>query len=97
MQSVSNFIVLNIREYLKNGDKRLREDKLVQLLSGFSCPLNMDVERFLKRQAIEFAKKHQAVTAKGKIAGQELLEALIRQTTTGANETHELVQLLKLL
>lgn len=62
MQQANNFIVLNIREYLENEDKRLGEDKLVQLLSGFSCPLNMDVERFLKQQAIEFAKKHQAVT-----------------------------------
>lgn len=54
--------MLNIREYLASEDKRLGEDKLVQLLSEFSCPLNPDVERFLKQQAIEFAKKHQAVT-----------------------------------
>ena len=62
MQPANNFIVLNIREYLGNADKRLGEDTLVQLLSEFSCPLNPDVERFLKQQAIEFAKKHQAVT-----------------------------------
>ena len=62
MQPANNFIVLNIREYLASGDKRLGEDKLVQLLSEFSCPLNPDVERFLKQQAIDFAKKHQAVT-----------------------------------
>ncbi len=62
MESANNFIVLNIREYLENDDKRLGEDKLVQLLSEFSCPLNPDVERFLKQQSIEFAKKHQAVT-----------------------------------
>lgn len=62
MQPANNFIVLNIREYLENEDKRLGEDKLEQLLSEFSCPLNMDVERFLKQQAIDFAKKHQAVT-----------------------------------
>jgi hypothetical protein len=54
--------VLNIREYLENDNKRLGEDKLMQLLSEFSCPLNPDVERFLKQQSIEFAKKHQAVT-----------------------------------
>lgn len=47
MQTANNFIVLNIREYLENDDK---------------CPLNLDVERFLKQQSIEFAKKHQAVT-----------------------------------
>ena len=62
MQPVNDFIVLNIREYLENGDKRLGEDQLTQLLSEFSCPLNPDVERFLKQQSIEFAKKHQAVT-----------------------------------
>ena len=48
MQPANNFIVLNIREYLASEDKRLGEDKLVQLLSEFSCPLNPDVERFLR-------------------------------------------------
>lgn len=62
MEQANNFIVLNIREYLENDDGRLGEDKLLQLLSEFSCPLNPDVERFLKQQSIEFAKKHQAVT-----------------------------------
>lgn len=62
MQPANNFIVLNIREYIDSEDKRLGKDKLVQILSEFSCPLNPDVERFLKLQAIEFAKKHQAVT-----------------------------------
>ncbi len=62
MQQANNFIVLNIHEYLENGDKKLGEDKLAELLSEFSCPLNLDVERFLKQQSIEFAKKHQAVT-----------------------------------
>lgn len=62
MQQANNFIVLNIREYLENDDGRLGEDKLLQFLSGFSCPLNRDVERFLKQQSVEFAKKHQAVT-----------------------------------
>ena len=40
MQPANNFIVLNIREYLGSEDKRLGEDKLVQLLSEFLCPLN---------------------------------------------------------
>ena len=62
MQQVNNFIVLNIREYLENDDGRLGEEKLLRFLSGFSSPLNLDVERFLKHQAVEFAKKHQAVT-----------------------------------
>lgn len=32
------------------------------MLSGFSCPKNPDVERFLKKSAIEFTKKNQSVT-----------------------------------
>lgn len=62
MESANNYIVLNIREFLNDDDQRLGEDKLKQLLSEFSCPLNPDVERFLKEQAIIFTKKHQAVT-----------------------------------
>ena len=62
MQPGNDFIVLNIREYLDTNDKRLGEDKLRQFLSEFLCPLNPDVERFLKEQSLEFAKKHQAVT-----------------------------------
>ena len=62
MQPANNFIVLNIREYLASEDKSLGEDKLVQLLSEFSCPLNPDVERFLKKSSIEFTKKNQSVT-----------------------------------
>ena len=62
MEPANNYIVLNIREFLNDDDQRLGEDKLKQLLSEFSCPLNPDVERFLKEQAIIFTKKHQAVT-----------------------------------
>ena len=62
MKTVNKFIVLNIREYLECEDMRLGEDALKQILSEFSCPMNPDVERFLKENAIEFAKKHQAVT-----------------------------------
>ena len=81
MQTTNNFIVLNIREYLENDDRKLGEDKLVQLLSEFSCPLNPDVERFLKQQSIDFAKKHQAVTYLVlSLEDAELLEAAIRQT-----------------
>ncbi len=34
----------------------------IELLSGFSSPKNKDVERFLKKSAIEFTKKNQSVT-----------------------------------
>lgn len=62
MEPANNYIVLNIREFLNDDDQRLGEEKLKQLLSEFSCPLNPDVECFLKEQAIIFTKKHQAVT-----------------------------------
>lgn len=62
MQQINNFTVLNIREYLVNENSKLGEEKLRQLLSEFSCPLNVDVQHFLRQQAIEFSKKHQAVT-----------------------------------
>ena len=62
MESANNYIVLNIREFLNNDDQRVGEDKLNQILSEFSCPLNPAVERFLKEQAILFTKRHQAVT-----------------------------------
>lgn len=54
MQQANNFIVLNIREYLENDDGRLGEEKLLQFLSEFFCPLNKDVERFLKQQAVTY-------------------------------------------
>lgn len=55
--------VFNIREYLSaKDDKDLGEEELRKLLSEFSCGINLDVERFLKEQSIEFTKKNQSVT-----------------------------------
>lgn len=62
MQTASELTVINIREYLGHDARRLGEDSLTELFSEFSCPLNLDIEHFLKHQAVEFAKKHQAVT-----------------------------------
>ena len=54
---------VNIREYLAlENDEEAGEPALAELLSGFSCPKNPDVERFLKKSAIEFTKKNQSVT-----------------------------------
>jgi len=36
---------------------KLGEDHVKEILSDFSCPLNKDVEYFLKNRAIEFAKQ----------------------------------------
>lgn len=38
------------------------EAKLIQCLSDFSCPINQEIEQFVKNNAIEFAKKKLSVT-----------------------------------
>ncbi len=40
----------------------LGEDRTKEILSEFSCPLNKDVEDFLKNKSIEFAKQRIAAT-----------------------------------
>ncbi len=60
MLKIDKFLVVNIRRYLDK--KEIGENRLIQVLSGFSCPRNLDVERFLKKNAIEFTKKNQSVT-----------------------------------
>lgn len=62
MQEESKYTVFNIREYLNNQNEELGEDDLLQILSEFSCEKNPDVEKFVKEQSIEFAKKQQSVT-----------------------------------
>ena len=63
MSITDKFFAINIREYLALGnDPEAGEPALVKLLSEFSCPKNPDVERFLKRSAVDFAKKNQSVT-----------------------------------
>ena len=63
MPITDKFFAINIRKYLALGnDYEAGEPALVRLLSGFSCPKNPDVERFLKKSSIEFTKKNQSVT-----------------------------------
>lgn len=38
------------------------EDALQEILSDFSCPINHEIEDFLKHNAIEFAKKKMSIT-----------------------------------
>ena len=48
-----DYNIVNLQKLMaKRGEERTRE-----LLSGFSCPLNPDIEDFLKRKSIEFAKQ----------------------------------------
>lgn len=61
--SNDNYMVVNIRDYLQKGQKDVtREESLLETISGFYCPLNPSIEKFLKEQAIEFTKKNQSVT-----------------------------------
>ena len=63
MPENDKFFSVNIREYLALGnDEEAGEPALAELLSGFYCPKNPDVEQFLKKSAIEFTKKNQSVT-----------------------------------
>lgn len=60
---LNDITVFNIREYLSGKDDcDFGEAELKQLLSEFSCQKNPDVERFLKKDSIEFTKKNQSVT-----------------------------------
>lgn len=69
------FFYINIRDYLALGnDNKAGEPMLARVLSGFSCPKNPDVEHFLKKSAVEFAKKSQSVTyLVFSVEGKELL------------------------
>ncbi|MCM1188771.1 MAG: GNAT family acetyltransferase [bacterium] len=63
MPITDKYFAINIRKYLALGDdQEAGEPALIKLLSGFFCPKNPDVERFLKESAIEFTKKNQSVT-----------------------------------
>lgn len=55
--------VVNIRDYFRENSADISgEQMLLETISGYECPLNLNVERFLKEQAIEFTKKNQSVT-----------------------------------
>ena len=134
MPTNDKFFYINIRDYLALGnDDKAGEPMLARVISGFSCPKNPDVERFLKNSAVEFTKKSQSVTylvfsVKGKellgyftialkpltVRGDTVSNAMkrkllsfyrgnrfsqfdTRQTASDTDESHELVQLLRLL
>ena len=50
---MTGFKIVNLKMLIEEaGEERTKE-----LLSGFSCPLNPDVEYFLRQKAIEFSKR----------------------------------------
>lgn len=53
---ISNILdIMGMRS--KNGEAIVQS-----LIDSFSCPLNAEIEHFLKHNAIEFAKRHQCIT-----------------------------------
>ena len=63
MKANEKFMFVNIREYLAQADnEEVGEPELLCMISDFSCPKNPDVEKFLKKNCIDFTKKNQSVT-----------------------------------
>ena len=60
--SNKEYEIINIRDYLIDGDEKIGEESLRKKLSDFTCPMNLNVEQFLKEKAIEFTKRNQSVT-----------------------------------
>ena len=50
---MTGYVQVNIKDMLSE----LGEDRVKAILSDFYCPLNKDVEEFLKTKAIEFSKQ----------------------------------------
>lgn len=55
---MSNFEVINILDMIES----VGEDVTKSILSEFSCSRNKEIERFVRQNAIEFAKKKMSVT-----------------------------------
>ena len=54
----THFVEINLSELINE----MGEDEAKSILSSFSCPLNKDVEKFIKEKAIEFSKRDFAKT-----------------------------------
>lgn len=52
---MSGYMGINLKDIL--SDDELGENAAKSILSSFSCPLNPDVEHFLKHTAIEFSRQ----------------------------------------
>lgn len=62
MGMACKFSAVNIRLYLTEKENDLGKSALSLILSEYSCPINTDVEDFLKKQAVDFTLKDQSVT-----------------------------------
>ncbi len=54
----TEYIQINLNDIIKS----MGEDYAKSILSSFSCPLNKDVENFIKYKSIEFSKRDFAKT-----------------------------------
>lgn len=54
----THFVEMNLNDVID----QLGEDATKTILSSFSCPLNNDIENFIKYKAIEFSKRTTAKT-----------------------------------
>ena len=52
-----SFVVTNILDELQDGERFLQED-----LSSFECPVNSEIEDFIRTKAIDFAKRKLSIT-----------------------------------
>ncbi|MCB6416641.1 GNAT family acetyltransferase [Faecalimonas umbilicata] len=55
---MNSYAVINILDYMDV----IGEDSLRTVLSEFSCPKNPEIEEFMRRNAIEFAKRKMSIT-----------------------------------
>jgi len=51
--TIKGYLIVHLEHILDE----IGEDETIKILLGFSCPLNSDVEKFLRHKAIEFAKQ----------------------------------------
>ena len=55
---MSSYAVMNILDFMD----AIGEDSLRAVLSEFSCPKNLEIQEFMQKNAIEFAKKKTSIT-----------------------------------
>lgn len=53
-----DYAVVNILGYIE----LIGEESVVDVLSGFSCPKNKEIENFVRNNAVEFAKRKMSIT-----------------------------------
>ena len=59
----SRYSVVNIKKSIEDSKSIYGDEQaLCDVLSGFSCCVNPDVEAFLRKNSVEFTKKGQSVT-----------------------------------